>query len=433
MSDRNRVLITGIGVVSPFGNREEFWQRLLAGERATRRLEVPSEDASLWIPNAAGAPAVSSKTLEPALQSRSRDDLMAVSEEPVTAHALAASLEAVEDSGLADGALSENPRAGCIIGSSKGGVLSQQRACAGQRRIADLTVNETDGNPISWSMLAPHGASQAVASLFGIQGPMLTPVAACATGLASLVRAAMLIQSGECDFVLAGSSDASLTPAIVATFRRLGVLSKQTDGPQAAVRPFDRSRDGFLIGEGAGVLVLESEKHATRRAARPYAEWLSGGSVADTFAMTKLADDSEALCWLIDDVLCRAGLGSSDLDYLSLHGTATRMNDACEMRALKRSLGPAAGAVSASSIKGAIGHLLGAAGSVEFASMLLAMRDGQLPPTANLHSPDDGFDLDLVPRVSRRRDVQHAMKLSLGFGGHLFAAAVRRVEGRSRD
>ena len=144
--------------------------------------------------------------------------------------------------------------------------------------------------------------------------------------------------------------------------------------------------------------------------------------------MTKLSDNPEALCWLISDVLRRSKLAPTDIDYLSLHGTATRMNDLCEIRAIKQTFGAAAQRVSASSIKGAIGHLLGAAGSVEFASMLLAMRDGILPPTANLHEPEDEFDIDLVPLQSKPRSVEHAMKLSLGFGGHLVAASVRRTE-----
>jgi len=470
MTDRNRVFITGIGVVSPLGGREEFWQRLVAGERAIRSLDVSPEEQPLWLPQVAGAPARLRGSLREELRSR--------------------------DAGLTDSPASfripDAVRAGCIIGTSKGGVHSQHRLlrqraehrrenrtaeAAGHRETAppqspagdlrsgeadlgaggsrplDAAVQpeaiaeaisstfrtdgmpawpqtgETDGMPASLlgSMVAPHGAASAVSSLFGLGGPLLTPVAACATGLAALVRGAMLIESGVCDLVVAGSSDASLTPAIVASFRRLGVLSKRVDDPASAVRPFDRSRDGFFVGEGAAVFVMESEQHARNCSAAPYAEWLAGGSVADTCAMTRLSDNPEALCRLISDVLQRSRLSAGEIDYLSLHGTATRMNDECEMRALRELPGPAFQNVSASSIKGAIGHLLGAAGAVEFASMLLAMRDSTLPPTVNLHSPDDGFDLDLVPHVSKSRTVNHAMKLSLGFGGHLFAAAVRRV------
>ncbi|MDA1163499.1 MAG: beta-ketoacyl-[acyl-carrier-protein] synthase family protein [Planctomycetota bacterium] len=422
MLRRRRVLITGIGIISPLGNREEFWQRLIAGETATRRLECTETERRFWPADAAGAPAVASKTLLSTLQESSRDDLIPLLAEPVIAHALAAALEAVSDAQLCV----DGERVGCVIGTSKGGVHTlQQLKLKGRQDPNDLDSGSTVPPDLWWPMIAPGGAATAVSSLLEARGPLLTPVAACATGLASLVRAAELIETGQCDVVIAGSSDASLSPAIVASFRKLGVHSRQLDDPASAIRPFDRDRDGFLVGEGAGVFVLESGEHARRRGARPYAEWLAGGSVADTYAMTKLADNPEALCWLISDVLRRGNLQPGDIDYVSLHGTATRINDVCEMRAVNRAFGPARKTLSGSSIKGSIGHLLGAAGSVEFASMLLAMRDSILPPTNNLQSPEDEFEIDLVPRQARRRPAQHAMKLSLGFGGHLVAAAVR--------
>jgi 3-oxoacyl-[acyl-carrier-protein] synthase II len=430
MSRRQRVLITGVGIVSPLGNREEFWRRLISGETATRRL-IPAEcDRKFWPADVAGAPAVASENLQATLEAQSRQDLIPLLDEPVIAHALTATFEAVADAKLQldeKGNLpGERERVGCVIGTSKGGVHSLH-----QQELADREgSNKSVDTPAEfwWPMIAPSGAGSAVSSLLGTGGPLLTPVAACATGLASLVRGAELIETGQCDLVIAGSSDASLSPAIVASFRRLGVLSRGVDDPASAIRPFDRNRDGFLVGEGAGVFVLESEEHARRRGVIPYAQWLAGGMVADTFAMTKLSDNPEALCWVINDVLRRSSLEPGDVDYLSLHGTATRMNDVCEMRAVNRTFGTTRKQLAGSSIKGAIGHLLGAAGSVEFASILLAMRDGILPPTANLQNPEDDFDIDLVPRESRKLDVNVAMKLSLGFGGHLVAAAIRRYE-----
>jgi 3-oxoacyl-[acyl-carrier-protein] synthase II len=428
MSRRQRVLITGIGVVSPLGNREEFWRRLVDGETATRRLTPTECDRRLWPADAAGAPAVASESLRATLQGHSRRDLTPLLDEPVIAHALTATLEAVADARLQldenGNLLDERERVGCVIGTSKGGVHTLHQLARADR---DTSKNGVDARAeFWWPMIAPSGAGSVVSSLLGTGGPLLTPVAACATGLTSLVRGAELIETGQCDLVIAGSSDASLSPAIVASFRRLGVLSRRLDDPASAIRPFDRNRDGFFVGEGAGVFVLESEEHARRRSAIPYAQWLAGGTVADTCAMTKLSDNPEALCWLINDILRRSNLDCGDVDYVSLHGTATRMNDACEMRAVNRAFGPFQKQISGSSIKGAIGHLLGAAGSVEFASMLLAMRDGILPPTANLQTPEDDFTIDLVPRQSRKQDVNVAMKLSLGFGGHLVAAAVRR-------
>tara|TARA_R110002072_G_scaffold302978_1_gene490640 strand:- start:55100 stop:56404 length:1305 start_codon:yes stop_codon:yes gene_type:complete len=431
MSERNRVLITGVGVVSPLGNREEFWRRLTAGETATRRL-VPSErDCEFWPEDSSGAVAVPSEDLTGTLSAYSRSDILPLLTEPAIAHALAATLEALADAKLhldtTGRIVAERERVGCVIGTSKGGVRTLHeillaKRCRCPEPLARHRKSEADA---WWPMIAPSGPAAAVSTLLGTRGPLLSPVAACATGLMSLVRAAELIESGACDVVIAGSSDASLAPSIIASFRKLGVLSKQHDKPESAIRPFDKNRDGFYVGEGAGVFVLESEDHARQRRATPYAEWLAGGNVADTFAMTKLSDDPESLTWLIGDVLKRSNLEPGDIDYLSLHGTATRMNDVCEMRAVNRSFGNARHELAGSSIKGAIGHLLGAAGSVEFAAMLLAMRDSLLPPTANLETPEDSFDINLVANKAQRRTVRHAMKLSLGFGGHLVAATVR--------
>jgi len=429
MSGRNRVLITGVGVVSPLGNREEFWRRLTAGETATRRLVLPERDREFWADESVGAAAIPSDCLNETLQKQSRHDLIPLLAEPAIAHALAATSEAVADANLqldASGRLAvDSERVGCVIGTSKGGVRTLHEAMLAERAESTAAIDEDPAADAWWPMIAPSGPAVAVSSLLGTGGPLLSPVAACATGLMSVVRAAELIESGECDVVIAGSSDASLSPAIVASFKKLGVHSKRHDNPESAVRPFDKHRDGFFVGEGAGVFVFESEDHARQRGATPYAEWLAGGMVADTFAMTKLSDNPEALCWLISDVLRRSNLAPGDIDYVSLHGTATRMNDVCEMRAVNQSFGNARHQLAGSSIKGAIGHLLGAAGSVEFAAILMAMRDGVLPPTANLKTPDDGFDINLVPNEAQERAVNHAMKLSLGFGGHLVAASIR--------
>ena len=430
MSGRNRVLITGIGVVSPLGNREEFWRRLTTGETATRRLLPEDRDREFWPQDSSGAAAVASECLPASLQAQSRDELIPLLAEPTIAHALTATFEAVADARLeldTAGRLAANrARVGCVIGTSKGGVRTLHDLMLAERGRATSESKEKFDDDAWWTMIAPSGPASAVASLLGTEGPLLSPVAACATGLMSLVRAAELIESGVCDVVVAGSSDASLSPAIVASFRKLGVLSKRHDQPESAIRPFDKDRDGFFVGEGAGVFVFESEDHARQRGATPYAEWLTGGMVADTFAMTKLSENPEALSWLISDVLRRSKLAPGDIDYVSLHGTATRMNDVCEMRAINKSFGNARHQLAGSSIKGAIGHLLGAAGSVEFAAVLLAMRDGVLPPTANLQNPEDEFEINLVPNESQQRPVEHAMKLSLGFGGHLVAAAVRK-------
>jgi 3-oxoacyl-[acyl-carrier-protein] synthase II len=418
MSEPRRVVITGIGLVSPLGcGREITWQRLVDGERATRWITPQRGEEALWPHQSAGAPAVGSPNLSELLAARGRSDIIPLTAEPTIAHAVTAALEAVQDADL-DGEPIDSHRLGCVIGTSKGGVRTLMQLS----QATQVPATSFDW----WSLAAPSGPTAAVGSLFDARGAWLSPVSACATGLSSLVRGVELIQSGQCDVVISGSSDASLTPAIVASFRRLGVMARGFDDPASAVRPYDRNRNGFLVGEGAAVCVLESATHAESRGVSNYAEWLSGAMCSDAAGLTQLDHQPDALEWLIREVLHRGGLSGSDIDYISLHGTGTRMNDRLEMLALRSVLGSTAESVSGSSLKGAIGHLLGAAGSVEFAAMLLAMRDGRLPPTANLHDPDKEACLDLVPRQSRAREIQYAMKLSLGFGGHLVAAVVRK-------
>ncbi len=440
--NHRRVVITGIGLVTPLGSdRETSWARYCAGESGLRWLPGGSrpDDAVLWPERSAGGPAPLDEALPDTLADRGRGDLVPLLAEPVISLALSAAIEAVADAGL-DTASLPNDRAASVIGTSKGGMhvafLTALAQHQGESPLSDTAPEAW------WQMLSPSGAAQAVSSLFETRVGAIAPVAACATGLVSLIRAAELIQSGRCDVVLAGSADASLTPAIVASFRRLGVLARSFDDPKSAVRPCDETRDGFLIGEGAAVFVLESAEHAARRNAQPYAEWLAGGLASDAAGLTQLADNPDALRRLIRDVLQRGQVSPGDLDLISLHGTATRTNDASETEALDAemataSLSPAPTEatdtvsdrrVPAFSAKGSIGHLLGAAGSVEFALTLLALRDGVAPATANLTQPIETISLDLIADKPSARSLQHALKLSLGFGGHLAAAIVKKAE-----
>ena len=444
--DHHRVVITGIGLVTPLGSdRETSWARYCAGESGLRWLPGGSrpDEAALWPERSAGGPAPFDETLPDTLADRGRGDLVPLLAEPVISLALSAAIEAVADAGL-DSASLPHDRAASVIGTSKGGMhVAFRNAQAQHQGAAALTDTISEA---WWQMLSPSGAAQAVSSLFETRVGAIAPVAACATGLVSLIRAAELIQSGLCDVVLAGSADASLTPAIVASFRRLGVLARNFDDPATAIRPCNETRDGFLIGEGAAVFVLESVEHAARRNAQPYAEWLAGGLASDAAGLTQLADNPDALRRLIRDVLKRGQLSANDLDLISLHGTATRTNDICETEALDAELATAtlspapievtdAGCdrrVPAFSAKGSIGHLLGAAGSVEFALTMLALRDGVAPATANLTQPISTSSLDLISGEPAARSLQHALKLSLGFGGHLAAAIVKKAERQNR-
>jgi 3-oxoacyl-[acyl-carrier-protein] synthase II len=427
-----RVVVTGIGLVTPLGaGREMSWRKLVAGERAPRWLArdelFPFGDSGVdrCVPvNAAwaGGPAPNLAVAGRGAAELARD--------PVTALALAAARESMQDAGL-DGARFNPVRFGCVVGASKGGLRSFE-GLAAALHAGDVDGGDSRNRPIPatvWQDFLPHAASTAVAAEFGLAGPVLCPVAACATGLVSLNRGFELVRDGVCDVVLAGSSDASLVPAVLGSFSRLGVLAHGFDDPAGACRPFDRRRTGFIVGEGAAVLVLERLTHALERGAAPYAEWLAAGTATDPAGITQVDASGEALARMIGDVLDRAGRDPREIDYVNLHGTATPTNDLCETRAIHSAFGRHAGSVAASSLKGALGHLLGAAGSVELACTVLALRDGLVPPTANLEDPDPACDLDYTPLVARQRRIDVALKLSLGFGGHLAAAVLGREVG----
>lgn len=409
-----QVVITGLGMVTALGSgRESTWTALIQGKGAVRRLGSAElferaglprnhQDADSFL----GAPATGSA-----------DSVGSFFEtEPNIRLALAAANEAVLEAGI-DWERVPPRRRGCVIGTSKGGMQSIARALA-----AKEAGRPTEAPEELWPMFWPSTPASLVSERWKLRGPALCPVAACATGLMSLWRGAELIREGVCDLVLAGSTDASLQPAVLGAFSRMGVLAQDREDPGTACRPFDRDRDGFVVGEGAAVLVMERADLARSRGARAYATWLAGGCVSDPTGIAHLNPDGTALTWLIEHLLRQSRLGPADIDYLNLHGTGTKGNDRTETRAVREALRNHADGVSCSSVKGAIGHCLGAAGSIETALTLLAMRDGRVPPTRNLTSPDPECDLDYTPQVSRSRRIRHAMKLSLGFGGHQVAA-----------
>ncbi len=398
--------MTGIGLVTPFGiGREANWAAIRSGRSALRWLTnddlgCNGSASACW----AGAPAPQS--------------LMQLFAEPVVGLALTAAREAYEQSGLSESGLPAD-RGGVVIGTSKPGLRSFGQA------FREL-CRPNSCRPTAFENLWLDAAGREVAKQFGWNGPLLCPVAACATGLVCVIRAAELIRSGECDAVLAGSSDASLVPIVLGSFQRLGVLARGVTDPSQACRPFDAKRSGFVIGEGAAVLVLESLAHATARGVKVIAEFITGGLASDPSGLTQVEPDGASLAWLIRDVLRRSSLSATDIDYINMHGTATRANDVAETRAVRAAFGSHADRLACSSQKGAIGHLLGAAGSVETAISLLALFDQIAPPTVNLTTPDPQCDLDYLAGSARAMRLRHVLKLSLGFGGHLAVAVFRQ-------
>ncbi|HVX12527.1 MAG TPA: beta-ketoacyl-[acyl-carrier-protein] synthase family protein [Pirellulales bacterium] len=395
---REPVVITGIGLIASLGaDRETVWRRVREGQSGVRSLAgLPDMPESISI----GAPA----TVEPEFPGQ----LKSIS---LNLHAAA---EAMEDSGI-DLATVDLDRFACAISGHMGdaGWFFEQPGRSPRPSAIPW-----------WQQWFPNTACVTVANRFGLRGPRFCHSAACASGLVEVLLAAHSIQDGQCDIALAGSAEA-FDPLFAAGFQAMRVLAHHDD-PRQASRPFDSRRSGFVMGEGAALFVIERLSHALRRGARIYAEIAAGKMHTDAHHITGMNTDSETLAYLIASSLNKAGIATSDLGYINAHGTGTLQNDVVETRGIRRALGHAADRICMSSTKSMLGHLVSAAGSVELAVTTLAMRDGFAPPTTNLTDPDPECDLDCIPLVGRATKFEHALKLSVAFGGHMAAAVLRR-------
>ena len=393
LSPSPKAVITGVGCVTPLGeDRESTWRTLLAGEGAARRLRLGDlhglGEARWPAIEAWGAPV----------------PLAHAASEPLITLMRAAVADAASQANLARGDFLPS-RAGCVIGTSKGEIVALGRMARG------------DCVPDHWESLWPQGVSSNIAREWSLAGPSIVPVAACATGLVCVLRAAELIENGLCDIVIAGSADASLQPAILAAFRRMGVLSKQFDDPAGVCRPFQVGRDGFYIGEGAAAFVIESREHARRRGAEPLARWRGGMVLSDPSGLTRVDRHGESLAEAIRRTLISAGIAAGAIRHINLHGTATVTNDLAEAAALRSVFGDKLGQIPSVALKPALGHLLGAAGAVELAISTLAVARGELPPSLIRGPLDPACALPLAR--NRIRADGCGLKLSLGFGGHI--------------
>lgn len=422
----NDVLITGLGMVTPFGiGRERSWQRLLNGDTAGRRLTASDIDhfqqlSDLMKRVPGGAPvdhaAVAAHIQESALR-HSWDDRIVrdFSHDCLNNMILAALDEAIVDAGIGHD-LPTAERIGCVIGSSKASLRTMEAEFASSRA-------GTAEDQSRWlNAFLPDAPLRCVQATLNAAGPSLCPVAACASGLISVIQGAYFIRNGLCDVCVVGSADASLRASVLASFHRLGVASKGVN-PQTSCKPFDRDRDGFILGEGGAVMVLESRAYAERRRATAYGQVTSAGWLTDPTGMTQI--DSSGT--IVSELLSRTCTAASPPDVISLHGTGTETNDLAEACGVSRTLGN--DSAPCFGIKGAVGHLLGAAGSVEFALMLLAMRNQVVPGTANLQALDEECRLN-VSAKPMSRPLSTGLKLSLGFGGHVAACGVERAEDR---
>ena len=402
-TEQRSVVVTGIGAVSPLAvGREETWSRVLAGEGGV--VPVDRFDASAFpVRIAAQVPSFdASRYFEPK-DARRTDRFIQ--------YAVATSIEAVEHAGLTIG--DDNAeRVGVVIGTAMGGLETFED---GIRTLATKGPNRV--SPFFVPMMLPDMASGIVSIRLGAKGPNLGTVSACASAAHAIGEGAEMIRRGAVDVVLAGGSEAAVTPAGLAGVAAAGALSSRNDDPARASRPFDNERDGFVLGEGGAILVLESLESARARGATPLAVVSGYASTADANHIVQPAPGGEGAARAMSLAIQYGGVMPDAVSYVNAHGTSTRLNDKYETEALKTVFN-GSGLPPVSSTKGATGHLLGAAGAIEAMFAILAIRDQVLPPTINYEHLDPDCDLDYVPNEARRADVRHVLSNSLGFGGH---------------
>lgn len=418
MSER-RTVVTGVGVVAPGGvTRDKFWATVTEGRTATRRI-------SFFDPSPFRSQIAAECDFDPAAAGLTDDERRRA--DRYVQFALAASIEAWADSGLTHaGPLAD--RAGVVLGSAVGGTTALEREyVAASDSGAHWLVDPARTGPYLYQALMPSSLAADVACRHGLHGPAQVVSTGCTSGIDAIGYAHQLIVDDEADVVLAGASDSPISPVTVASFDAIRATTADNDDPAHASRPFDRDRSGFVLAEGAAVLVLEELAHARRRGAHIYCEVVGYANRSNGYHMTGLRPDGLEMALAITDTLDQARLNPADVSYISAHGSGTRQNDRHETAAFKRSLGAAAYQVPISSIKSMVGHSLGAIGSIEMAACALAIETGVVPPTANWTTRDPECDLDYVPNVAREVAVNVALSVGSGFGGFQSALLFQRL------
>ncbi len=413
-----RVVITGLGTVNPLGHdADRFWQALLDGTSGIRKIQRFDPEP---FTSRIGGEVLDWESVPPDMLDPRESKRM----DRFSQFAVASAVEAVRDSGL-DFDNEDPDRAGVIVGSGIGGLqeLEDQHnrmIAKGPGRVSPFTVPKLMGN----------AAAGNISILWGLRGPNASVATACASATNAIGEALRMIQRGDVDIMVTGGSEAALTPIGLASFCALKGLSTRNEDPSRASRPWDKDRDGFILSEGAGVLVIETLEHAQARDARIYAELTGYGSSGDGYHITAPQPDGTGACMAMQRALDDARLNAEDVGYINAHGTSTMLGDVAEVRAVKKVFGPhATDRLAISSTKSAHGHLLGASGGVELIATIKTITEGVLPPTLNLDEPDEKCDLDFVPHTPREQKVEAAMSNSFGFGGHNACLIVRRFTG----
>jgi 3-oxoacyl-[acyl-carrier-protein] synthase II len=409
-----RIAVTGMGAITPLGiGVEPTWEGMRSGRSGIGKITL--FDASDFSSRIAGEV----REFDPSLWMDPQDVRHT---DRFVQFAVAATAIAVDDAGLDFEKLDCN-RVGVLIGSGIGGTWTwetQHRNLLekGPRRISPFFI----------PMLITDMASGRVAMRYGVRGPNTAVATACATSAHAIGDAAEIIRRGDAEVMIAGGAEAAVSPLSLGGFCAMRALSTRNDEPESASRPFDRDRDGFVMAEGSGILVLEDLEHARERGARMHGELVGYGMSADAYHMTQPQPDGDGMALAMEAALRDAGVSPEQVDYVNAHGTATPVGDPAETRALKRVFGDHARAIPISSTKSVTGHLLGAGGAVEAIACLCAMRDSVAPPTVNLDNPDPECDLDYIPNEARAMDVGIAMTNSFGFGGHNAVLVLRGID-----
>ncbi len=409
-----RVVITGLGAITPIGNDiQSYWDGLISGKNGAKTItkfdtsglatqfacEIKDFDITKYMDKKAAR----------------RMDLF-------TQYAMAASSQAIDDSGL-DLENEDLERIGVIYGSGIGGMetfVNQVNALqnGGARRVSPFFV----------PMLITDISAGHISIKYGFKGPNYATVSACATSSHALSDAFFMIQRGSAEVMVTGGSEATIIPISIAGFNAARAISTWNDKPEKASRPFDKDRNGFVMGEGAGTLILEEYEHAKNRGAKIYAEVIGAGLTADAYHVTAPAPEGEGAYRSMRDALRDGGINPEDVDYINAHGTSTPLNDLNETKAIKKLFGEHAYELTVSSTKSMTGHLLGAAGAVEAIATVLAINNKVIPPTINLDEPDPECDLDYTPHTAREKEIKYAISNTFGFGGHNASILFKKIE-----
>jgi 3-oxoacyl-[acyl-carrier-protein] synthase II len=412
---KRRVVVTGMGALTPVGNDvASTWRALLEGKSGAA--DITKFDASTWPVRFA----CELKGFDP-LQYMDRKE--AKRADWYTQYAVAASVQAMADAGLDNGASVDPDRVGVIIGSGIGGLKAFEEQHDVYRERGQSKIS-----PFFIPMFIADIAAGIVSMRFNAKGPNYATVSACATSAHAIGDAYRTIQYGDADVVITGGSEATVTPMAIGGFANMKALSERNESPATASRPFDATRDGFVMGEGAGVVILEELEHARKRGAKIYAEIVGYGATGDAYHLTAPAPDGEGAQRAMRRALNDAKLQVDEVQYINAHGTSTPANDLNETKAIKAVFGEEAKKVNVSSTKSATGHMLGAAGAVEFIICTQVVRECTIPPTINYETPDPELDLNYTPNKLAKREVRAALSNSFGFGGHNVSLAVRRFE-----